>query len=42
VLGLPTEACAKLPIAGTQLGEYDGGNGYCNAAKFYEELDGHF
>ena len=39
MLGLPTEARAGLPIARTQLGEYDGGNGYGNAAKFYDELD---
>jgi hypothetical protein len=29
-------------MAGTQLGEYDGDNGYCNAAKFCDELDSHF
>ena len=39
MLGLPTEARAGLPIARTQLGEYDGGNGYGNAAKFYDELE---
>ena len=36
VLGLPTKARAGQPIAGTQLGECDGGNGHCNAAKFQE------
>jgi hypothetical protein len=41
MLGLPTEACAELPIAGTQLSECDRGNGY-NATKFYDELDWHF
>jgi len=40
VLGLPTEARAELPITGTQLGEYDRGDGRCSAAKFYDELDG--
>jgi hypothetical protein len=39
VLGLPTEARAGQPIAGTQLGECDGGNDHCNAAKFYDEPD---
>jgi hypothetical protein len=30
----------ELPISGTQLGEYDRGDGCCNASKFYDELDG--
>ena len=42
MLGLPTEACAELPIAGTQLGECDRSEGCSNATKFYNELDWHF